>query len=157
MLNVDDLTKEMCTIPPYLVGLGFTDCSLRVCWLSICAFFPLTDSEPHRGDWTLPHHKHHFWLWPLLPGQNYGAEAPELPGNVWNVMRSGSCWLLQGTMLEELRNHPLLFSPPPPKNVLFTATQKDDLPRPGPAPGLSAWPSGQCSLDPVSPRDQGSP
>lgn len=62
----------------------FTHCTL-------C--FP--DCKPHRRDRTLPHHKHYFWLRPLLLGQKYSKETPELPGNLRTVLRlwAAGCWI----------------------------------------------------------------
>lgn len=57
------------------------------------------DREPHRRNWTLPHHKHYFWLRPLLLGQKHGEEAAELPGNLWPVLRlwAAGCWISVST------------------------------------------------------------
>ncbi len=50
--------------------------------------FFLADCEPHWGNWTLSHHKHNFWLWPLLSGQNHSSEAAKLPGHFWIVLKT---------------------------------------------------------------------
>lgn len=50
--------------------------------------FFLADCEPHWGNWTLSHHKHNFWLWPLLSGQNHSSEAAKLPGDFWIVLKT---------------------------------------------------------------------
>lgn len=57
------------------------------------------DCEPHRRDRTLPHHKHYFWLRPLLPGQKYSKKTPELPGNLRTVLRlwAAGCWISVST------------------------------------------------------------
>lgn len=57
------------------------------------------DREPHRRNWTLPHHKHYFWLRPLLLGQKHGEEAAELPGNLWPILRlwAAGCWISVST------------------------------------------------------------
>lgn len=57
------------------------------------------DCEPHWRDWTLSHHKHYFWLRPLFLGQKYSEKTPELPGNLWTVLRlwAAGCWISVST------------------------------------------------------------
>lgn len=68
-------------------------------WNASCVYQPSSlfspDCEPHRRDGTLPHHKHHVWLRPLFLGQKYSAKTPELPGNLWTVLRlwAAGCWI----------------------------------------------------------------
>lgn len=52
-----------------------------------CFMLSAADCESDWRNWTLPHHKHHFWLRSLLLGQKHCQKAPELPGNLGIVLR----------------------------------------------------------------------